>query len=141
MTNKDKRKYLEEIWEQINERSIEKLDIDYGNIALKLTEFLIHSVLCDDQIDIGTFIGKSKGACITFDVYNSEKILTLKLHTNFKWTIELQLRDNDDNLKEYIHLLTGNELKVIPEGLVELMKETVKSNKERVVSATALKNS
>lgn len=139
MNQEEKREQLNEIWDSLNESSIEYLDSEFNKIAPKLTEFLILSVLNDDEIDIGTFGDeKTEGACITYDVYNTDKMLSLKYGKNSNWGIELILYDWEGEEKKYFYPINGEEIKVIPEGLSIIMTEVAKKGRGKVIRVSAL---
>ena len=123
---------FETFWNAIDKNSIDYLDENFNSIAIKLLEFLMHSILNDGQVDIGTFRdGDFEGAIVEYDIYTSDKNLKLKLHKDESFELELFLFDWDDKEKIYKYKLDDNEIKSIPEGLRNLMYLVLSDMKSR----------
>lgn len=126
------REKLNHIWDSINSDSIAYLDKNFDNIAPRLLEFLIISLLNEGRIEIGNFSnGKKEGSTVSYDIYNSDKQLKLHLLPRNVFKLEVSLFDFDGNEKEYIYKLNSSEVKFIPEGLIKLMQQVLKDMKPR----------
>lgn len=133
------REKLNHIWDSIDSDSIEYLDLNFDNIAPRLLEFLLISLLNEGRIEIGTFRhGKKIGSTVSFDIYNSDKQLELHLLPRNVFELEVSLFDFDGNQKEYIYKLNSSEIKIIPEGLRNLMKEVSKDLEPRTFEGNSV---
>lgn len=120
---------------------IEFLNKNFNNCSAQLLEILMGQVLSLDEVNIGTYtdLGK-KGSLISFDNYNIERELFLKMDSNSKLHLEVNITDWDGNLHRYSHGLESNELELIPIGLITLMKQVLSSHESIVVSRNNIKN-
>ncbi|HEX5153629.1 MAG TPA: hypothetical protein VFW07_19405 [Parafilimonas sp.] len=135
-TQKEK---LNEVWESIQPDSIEYLDRNFNNIAPQLLVFLILSLISNETIEIGIFIGDGvKGSCVSFDVYNSDKQLTLKLQEDDDFEIELLLYDFDQEEKKYSYTLSKSDIESIPPGLSNIMKNVRDEGESKCVIKNSL---
>lgn len=117
---------LNQIWNSIDSDSVEYLDSNFENIAPQLLQLLIFSLLNESRIEIGTFRhGVKGGSNVSYDIYNSDKMLKLNLLPENVFELVLSLYDFDGNEKEYTYRLNSSEIKIIPEGLINLMKEVL----------------
>lgn len=133
---------LQEIFEEFSDSpffDFESYCIDYNDVALDFLKFLILSTLVGtDQIEIGTFYEVSKnikvGAQISYDIYNPDKSLDLNLSGNSVFEIVLSYYDDDfgnGDYRKYSYVLNKEELKILPEGLVNLMKQVQSEDKPK----------
>jgi hypothetical protein len=126
------REKLNIIWDSIDSDSVEYLDSNFENIATRLLEFLLISLLNEGRIEIGTFRhGKKQGSTVSYDIYNSDKQLELHLLPRNVFELEVLLFDIDGNEKAYIYKLNSSEIRIIPEGLRNLMKEVLNDMEPR----------
>ncbi|MEQ1732166.1 MAG: hypothetical protein ABL940_00745 [Bacteroidia bacterium] len=149
----NKQDLLPEIFEEFSSSpffDFESYRVDFNDVAIDFLNFLIISTLVDtDNIEVGPFYdgedneGKEKvGSIIAYDIYNSDKMLNLKLNSDF--IFEIVLRYYDDNFENgnwrvYSYKLKEEELKNLPGGLVNVMKEVQRENKPKTVHANTLK--
>ncbi len=130
-----------QIWDSIGYDSTDYLDREYNNIVPELLEFLINSLLSEDEIDIGIFSkGKQKGSIVTYDFFISDKNLCLKLMPDNSFELELMMFDNDGNEKLYIRKLSEEEVITIPDRLRILMKEVLNERESRAFNISTLLN-
>ena len=127
---------FEQLWQSITPELIPQLDENFEEYAIKLTEFLILSVLESEYFEIG-ILNDNESSMISYDIYNSDKQLTLYYMANETWQIELHLED-DDNERDFNSILNADEIQVIPIGLRYLMKETLEQGKDRSVQAKSI---
>lgn len=140
MKKEDSSKKIDQVWNSIGRDSIEYLDRHFEDIASQLIHFLVISLLEHDEIEIETFSKKNqKGSIISYDIYHDEKQLNIKVNTDFIFEVELVLYDWDDNEKIYSHKLTIEQVKIIPEGLKNLMIEVSVNKKEMSIKAGTLR--
>jgi len=134
MNREDKRENLNKVWDEINESSVDYLKSEFKNIAPKLIEFLVVSLLNQEEIDFGTYWdGKKEGAIVSYDIYNTNKQLTLKMDSKFKLELELMIYDFDGEENIFTYPINEDDLKIIPQGLVNIIIEVVKTKKEKTV--------
>lgn len=135
-----KREKLNWLWDSIGYDSIDYLNDNFKSIAPQLLEFLIISLLNEDELDIGIFSEKSqKGAIVSFDIYDSDKELNLKLLPKGIFELELMIYDSEGTLKTYKYTLDSLEIKMIPEGLINLMKEVLEERESKTIKIGGLK--
>lgn len=120
---------------------IEFLNKNFNNCSAQLLEILMGQVLSLDEVNIGTYIDLGKeGSLISFDNYNIDRELLLKMDSNSKLHLEVNITDWDGNLHRYSHGLESKELELIPIGLITLMKQVLSSHESIVVSRNSIKN-
>lgn len=134
MNPEEKREFLNNIWDRIDESTIPYLDNEFDAIAPKLVEFLLMSILNEDEIDIGTYAqGDTEGSCITYDVFNTDKRLELQLSSSLVFELALSICDFEGDEKNYSYLLNDIDVKIIPPGLINMMSEVAKMKKGKKV--------
>ena len=139
MKNENRRlEQFEQLWQSITPELIPQLDENFEEYAIKLTEFLILSLLESEYFEIG-ILNDNEASMVTYDIYNSDKQLTLYYRANETWKIELHLEDDDGNERDYNSILEADETQVIPIGLRHLMKETLEQGEARSVQAKSIK--
>jgi hypothetical protein len=127
------------IWDSLNESSIPYLDKHFLEIAPRLAEYLIKALIDNQNFDVGIFSdNKTKGSIVSYDVFNSDKQLVLKMTNKRYFEIEIFIYDDDGKIHTYNHRLTKDELKIVPEGLKNIMKEVMLSMEGQTVSANSL---
>jgi hypothetical protein len=121
---------LDEIWESVN--NSDDFKNNFENQAPKLVELLILSLLENLPINIGLFFdGNDDGASIAYDIYNTDKILELRLKRDLTFELFVALENDEEGcLDFYRYCLTDDEVNIIPLGLRNLMEEVMKSEKE-----------
>jgi hypothetical protein len=129
---------FEQLWQSITPELIPQLDESFDEYAIKLTEFLILSLFESEYFEIG-ILNDNESSMISYDIYNSDKYLTLHYMANETWKIELHLEDYDGNERDYISILKTDETQIIPLGLQYLMKETFEQGEARSVQAKSIK--
>lgn len=133
------REKLNHIWDYINSDSIAYLDTNFDNIAPQLLQFLIFSLLNEGRIEIGTFRhGIKEGSNVSYDIYNSDKTLNLNLLPENVFELELFLYDWDDKKTIYTYKLNETEIRNIPEGLRNLMKEVLNDMEPRTFEENSI---
>lgn len=133
------RENLNHIWASINSDSIEYLDTNFDNIVPQLLQLLIFSFLNEGRIEIGTFRhDKKEGSTVSYDIYNSDKQLELHLLPKNVFELELLLFDLDGNEKTYTYKLDNTQIKNIPEGLRNLMKEVLNDMEPRTFEENSI---
>ncbi|MBW8330382.1 MAG: hypothetical protein K0M40_00060 [Prolixibacteraceae bacterium] len=139
MKNENQRlEQFEQLWQSITPELIPQLDENFEEYAIKLTEFLILSLFESEYFEIG-ILNDNEASMISYDIYNSDKQLTLYYMANETWKIELHLEDYDGNERDYSSKLEADETQVIPVGLKNLMKETLEQGEARSVQAKSIK--
>ena len=134
-----KREKLNHLWDSIGDNSIDYLNNSFKLIAPKLLEFLIVSLLNEDELDIGIFSEKSRsGAIVSYDIYNSDKQLSLKLLPKNVFKLELLIYDSDGILKTFNYKLDSIEIKMIPHGLINIMQEVLSELKSKTLKIGGL---
>lgn len=130
----NKREKLNEMWETIDCTSID--DVNFNQKAPKLLEFLIVSVLNEENISIGTY--GDEYSSITYNHFNTDKMLTLTLDKNSAFELELTLYDYDYEEIKYPFKLANQDLKIIPEGLVDLMRQVMETMEPMTIKTKSL---
>lgn len=134
------REPLDAIWDSLGPGSHEYLNSNFKIIAPKLLEFLITRLLLDEEFEIGYFQhGSKKGAVISYNIYDKEKQMELRLDQKQNFELRLQIWDFDDEELEYKYKLVNQDSDVIPEGLKNLMIEIVHSSNPITVKSKSLK--
>jgi hypothetical protein len=138
--NKDQKlEQFKQLWESITPDLIPQLEETFDDYAIKLTEFLILSILEDEDFEIG-ILNDDEASMISYDIYNMDKHLTLYYKSDTSWVIVLHLEDYDGNEKDFISVISEEESSVIPIGLKNLMKETLKKGEPQAIQANSLKS-
>ena len=136
-----KKEILNQIWESINYDSIEYLDKEFENIATQLLEFLIIALLESTEADIGIFRdGDVEGSEITYDFYDFDKELSLRCVRGKTFAVFFSIYDSEGELKDYRYALDSTEEKIIPPGLINLMKEVFAKKEATVFKIEGLRN-
>jgi hypothetical protein len=130
MNLEEKQERLNQLWDSIDENAIDYLDANFYEIAPRLIEFLVVSILCEEEIDIGVFMN---GSIISFDIYNTDKELLLKLNDKSQFELELSIMDYEDERRTYQYLLKESDLKIIPIGLKNIMANVAKSQESETL--------
>ncbi len=116
------REQLEEIWETVY--YTEDMQSKIRDLAPGLIQFLIVSLLEDGDIEIGLFESRDyKGSVVAYDIYNTDKMLHLRYKQDTSFELYLSLENDDCEMEDFYHTLTDAEIKIIPEGLQNLMKQ------------------
>lgn len=132
---------LDQIWDSIGYDSVDFLDREFESIAPKLLEFLIVSILDEEEVDIGIFSeGKQKGSTITYDFFVSDKNLSLRLLPSHNFELELMMYDSTGEERLYKKTLKSDEAVIIPERLKWMMKEVLKERVSRAFNISSLLN-
>ena len=139
MNKEQQREKLNEMWEAIDFNSFNKTNFKAD--APKLLEFLITSVLLENNIHIGVTFDNEKAITsnITYDIYNNDKELTLKLYPKSIFKLEISFYDWDGEKQAHTHKLSKDEIKTIPEGLIISMQEALKKEDTISINTTHLK--
>ncbi len=132
----------ETFWDTIGSDSYGFLKDNFKQIASKLAAFLITYVLGEDEFEIGLFKnGKVVGSNICYNQYDSDKQLELRFTNHSEFELYVMLYDDDaGKLREFHFKLIGEHLKIIPEGLKQMLIECQKEEKGRIVSAKSIIN-
>ena len=128
-------------WDTLSPNDIPFFNKNFKEISSSLLQFLILSLFDGESFEIGTFReDQAKGSIVSYDIYDNSKELNLNYHTNDVFKLQLKMHDWDDNLKTYSHILNDDNLKMIPKGLMNLMKECCRNNKSMTVSKNQITN-
>ena len=91
-----------------------------------MIEKLIAWVVSKDPVEIRfDFQDGDQWSIITMHIYEEDKEIALRLHINDQYDLYFGYYDDDDEFFEIIHPLTGEEKKLIPEGLKKVMKKVL----------------
>lgn len=98
--------------------------------AAGLVEFLMTSLLMEDEIEIGLFSNPdgTHGSMVTYDVYNDDKVLSIRYKNDTSFELHIELENDEGELRAFDHALSEREVDVIPEGLQILMKKAFDTN-------------
>lgn len=126
------REHLDNLWDSVYYTSGLKHMIN--KIAPRLVEFLMASLLLEEEIEIGLFGrgGKKSASTVCYDIYNTDKILELRFRKDNKFELRLALENDDGDLESFYHTLNEKEAMIIPEGLRNLMKQAFQENEGMV---------
>lgn len=127
------REEMDDLWESVYYTPDMKRRIK--DMAAGLVEFLMTSLLQEEEINIGTFEdgNGSYGTSVCYDVYNTDKMLHVRYKNNTTFELFVALENDDEGCLEfYHHTLTDKEVAIIPEGLQILMKKAFDKGKGMV---------
>ena len=133
------RERLEKIWNTLEPSIIDNSEMDFNKIAPKLLGFLITSLIHQKEIDIGNSYENSKvSSIVSYNIYNSDKQLNLKLHTSNIFELEFLYNEFEEDERKYNYELNHIDERIIPEGLINIMKEVYYTQKPMSVSGNSL---
>ena len=89
--------------------------------ALDLLQTLIEKCLQEETFDIGIMRSNNKWALISYDNLNSDIQLSLRYNSNGFDVYLSYYDDNNEDDVSFSHLLTTDELSIVPEVLQTLM--------------------
>jgi hypothetical protein len=125
---KMEREKMDDLWDSVYYTP--DMELKIKDMAPGLVEFLMASLLHEEEIDIGTFNDEngSNGTNVCYDVYNTDKMLQVRYKNDTNFELFVALENDDEGCLEFFHhTLTDNEVAIIPEGLQILMKKAFDS--------------
>ena len=137
----DERSRFDDFWEQIDQYNAPKLAEHFSQIAPRIFPALIHHFMQQEEVSIGNgFHGPVSWAIVHYNWYDSDKVLEFRLENKGRYSLYFHYWDDEGLLKELDYFLNDEELKVAPEGLLLLMKETVTTGQGRVANKHLLQH-
>jgi hypothetical protein len=94
--------------------------------AGEMIEKLVTDVVSKDAVEIRfEFEDNDQWSVISMHIYEEDKEISLRLHTNDLYELYFGYYDDDDEFFEIIQALTPEEIKIIPKGLQKLMQKVL----------------
>lgn len=120
---------FEEFWDNINSYTSPTIRKNFSQHAVKLLQALLLETFKHESVDIGIYLDhKNPLALLTYDQWNSDKLLSLRLDRKGKFDLYLECYEEDD-YQSVVYELNQEEIVMIPEGLKQLMAKVVKTKK------------
>ena len=117
-----------EVWDNINQNSIEFMEKNFEFAAPVLIKHLIASVSNEKKFEIGIFEDKlEKGSSIIYNKSNNIKKLELRCLNISTFQLVLYIYKGDKTFT-YNYKLTWEDTDIIPYNIQSLMKEVGKLN-------------
>jgi hypothetical protein len=92
------------------------------NHAGEMIEKLVTEVISKDAAEVRfEFEDNEQWSVITMHIYEEDKEISLRLHSNERYELYFGYYDDEDEFHEIIHLLSPEEKKIIPKGLQKVM--------------------
>lgn len=92
------------------------------NHAGAMIEKLLTDVMGKDAVEVRfDFEDNDQWAVISMHIYEEDKEISLRLHSNEQYDLYFGYYDEDDEFFEIIKPLTEEETKIIPKGLQKVM--------------------
>jgi len=92
------------------------------NHAGEMIEKLVTEVISKDAAEVRfEFEDNEQWSVITMHIYEEDKEISLRLHSNERYELYFGYYDDEDEFHEIIHLLNPEEKKIIPKGLQKVM--------------------
>jgi hypothetical protein len=96
------------------------------NHAGEMVERLVSWAVNTESVDIHfDYEGNDQWAILSMHVYEEDKEISLRLHSNNQYDLYFGYYDDEDEFFEIVKPLTEKEQEVIPEALQKLMKHVV----------------
>jgi hypothetical protein len=91
-----------------------------------MIEKLVTDVVSKDAVEIRfEFEENEQWSVISMFIYEEDKEISLRLHSNERYEIYFGYYDDEDEFFEITQPLTPEEIKIIPKGLQKLMKKVL----------------
>ena len=96
------------------------------NHAGEMIEKLVTDVVSKDAVEIRfEFEDNEQWSVISMFIYEEDKEISLRLHSNDRYEIYFGYYDDEDEFFEITQPLTQEEINIIPKGLRKLMKKVL----------------
>jgi hypothetical protein len=96
------------------------------NHAGEMIEKLVTEVISKDHAEVRfEFEDNEQWSVITMHVYEEDKEISLRLHSNDRYELYFGYYDDNDEFFEIIQPLTDEEKKIIPKGLQKVMAKVL----------------
>jgi hypothetical protein len=118
---------FEKFWENVNAYTSPMIRKNFSEHAVTLLQGLLMETFKYDNVDISLFLDpKNPIALLTYDQWNSDKQLSLRLHRDGKFDLYFECYEEDD-YQSVIYELPEQDKTMIPDGLRQLMTEVIKT--------------
>jgi hypothetical protein len=132
----EKKERFEEIWNNINQNSMEFMDANFGLIAPILIRPLVTSLQQEKKLEIGIFEdGAEKGSNIKYSKSNHLKRLELRYKKDSSYQLVLNIY-NAENTYSYYYKLTWEDIGMIPYHIHSSMREVEKTSEPKFLVIT-----
>jgi hypothetical protein len=96
------------------------------NHAGEMIEKLVTDVLSKDAVEVRfEFEGNDQWSVITMYLYEEDKEISLRLHSKNRYELYFGYYDDQDEFFDITHVLTAEEIQVIPKGLQKVMAKVL----------------
>ena len=96
------------------------------NHSADMIEKLVTWVVSQDPVEVRfDFLENDQWAIVTMHIYEEDKEISLRLHTNDCYDLYFGYYDDEDEFFEIVQPLIEEEKKIIPEGLKKVMKKVL----------------
>ena len=96
------------------------------NHSAEMIEKLVTWVVSQDPVEVRfDFLDNDQWAIVTMHIYEEDKEISLRLHTQDCYDLYFGYYDDDDEFLEIVKPLSEEEKEIIPEGLKKVMKKVL----------------
>ncbi|MEO8582243.1 MAG: hypothetical protein ABI415_00530 [Flavitalea sp.] len=96
------------------------------NHSGEMIEKLVTEILSKESVEARfDFEDNEQWSVVSMHIYEEDKEISLRLHTGEKYILYFGYYDDDDEFHEIIKLLTPDEIKSVPKGLLKVMQKVL----------------
>jgi hypothetical protein len=96
------------------------------NHAGEMTEKLVTDVVTKDAVEVRfDFADNEQWSVISMHNYEEDKEISLRLQSGERYELYFGYYDDDDEFFEISHVLSPEEIKIIPKGLQKVMQKVL----------------
>lgn len=96
------------------------------NNATELLETLLKQVLSETHVNVSfDFFKNDNWSAVTFNNYEEDIEISVRLHNNKTYDLHIGFYDNDDEFQELTQVLNEDQIESIPIGLKKVMMKVV----------------
>lgn len=118
---------FEQFWSIVNSHSSPVIRKNLQEHGAQLLQALLLETFKHESVDIGIYLDPDNPkALLTYDPWNSDKQLSLRLDKNGKFDLYFECHEEDD-YQSAIYELTNDDVLMIPQGLKALMEKVVRT--------------
>lgn len=116
---------FEQFWNMVDGHSSPVIRRNLQEHGAQLLQGLLLETFKHESVDIGIYLDPDNAkALLTYDPWNSDKQLSLRLDKNGKFDLYFECYEEDD-YQSAIYELTDDDVLMIPDGLKSLMTKVV----------------
>jgi hypothetical protein len=111
------------------------------NHSGELIEKLVTEVLSKEAVEIRfEFEDEDQWSVISMHIYEEDKEISLRLHSNDRYDLCLGYYDDKDDFFEIIQLLTPEEKNILPKKLQKIMEKVLSNEQGLRIPSNLLSN-